>query len=111
MTTAQRSQASKDAVAGPSSSGHTMRKTITGPDRSETGNDEAPIAARISRRRHNSGCGINSTGERPFRDVFRQHEDDAVHGQYGSVHVERDVEGREHNALQAQQRDGDIRRP
>ena len=88
-----------------------MRKTITGPDRSETGNDEAPIAARISRRRHNSGCGINSTGERPFRDVFRQHEDDAVHGQYGSVHVERDVEGREHNALQAQQRDGDVRRP
>ena len=88
-----------------------MRKAITGPDRYETENDEAPIAARISRRRLNSGCGINSTGKRPFRDVLRQHEDDAVHDQYGSVHVESDVEGREQNALQAQQRDGDVRRP
>ena len=88
-----------------------MKKAITGEDRSEAGKDEAPIAARISRHRLNSGCGINSTGKRPFRDVLRQHEDNAVHGQYVSVHVERNVEGREHNALQAQQRDGDIRRP
>ena len=76
-----------------------MKKAITGEDRSEAGKDEAPIAARISRHRLNSGCGINSTGQRPFRDVFRQHEDDSVHGQYGSLHVERDVEGREHNPL------------
>ena len=34
-----------------------------------------------------------------------------MHGQYRPVHVERDVDGRDNNALQAEQRNGDVYRP